>query len=89
MVSLKDNSIKPPLVTNENKDAESDEGNVSSSESDDEYDLKASGDKFEIHFDKTLFEPPEIIKIMHFKLETMSKTQQMMKNAQKNPNQRW
>ena len=89
MVSLKENSIKPPLVTNENKDAESDEGNVSSSESDDEDDLKASGDKFEIHFDKTLFEPPEIIKIMHFKLETMSKTQQMMKNAQKNPNQRW
>jgi hypothetical protein len=75
MVSLKDSSLKPPVVTNENKDAGSDEGNVSSSESEDEDDLKASGEKFEIHFDKTLFEPPEIIKIMHFKLETMAKTQ--------------
>ena len=73
-VAYKDSSLQPPVVTNDNKDAGSDEGNVSSSESEDEDDLKASGDKFEIHFDKTLFEPPEIIKIMHFKLEAISKT---------------
>lgn len=67
----------------------SEEGNVSSSESEDEDELKASGERFEIVFDKDLFEPPEIVKITFFKLETMAKTQAALKNAQKNPNQKW
>ena len=72
-------------MTNEAGDG-SDEGNASSSESEDDHDLKASGEKFEIQFDKILYEPPQIIKITHFKLEAMSKTQAMLKTAQKNPN---
>jgi hypothetical protein len=47
--------------------------------------LKASGDKFEINFDKILYEPPQIIKINHAKLEAVAKSQQAIKNAQKNP----
>jgi hypothetical protein len=57
-------------VTNDEGGDGSDEGNAHSSESDDENDLKASGEKFEIQFDKNLYEPPQIIKITHFKLET-------------------
>ena len=49
--------------------------------SDDEDDLKASGDKFEINFDKKLFEPPQIIKTNHIKLETLAKTSQALKSA--------
>ncbi len=51
--------VANPTVTNESKgDGGSDEGNASSSESEDEYDLKESGEKFDISFDKILYEPP-------------------------------
>ena len=52
----------------------SEEGNVSSSDSEDENELKTSGEKFEVLFDKDLFEPPEIIKITFFKLEALAKS---------------
>jgi hypothetical protein len=60
-------------VTNEEGGDGSEEGNAPSSESDDENDLKSSGEKFEIQFDKNLYEPPQIIKTTHFKLETTAK----------------
>jgi hypothetical protein len=60
---------------NENEN-DSDENNAASSEeSEDEHDLKASGEKFEVHFEKSLFEPPKIIKTTHAKLEAIAKSQ--------------
>lgn len=56
-------------------DNDSDENNAASSEESDEDDLKASGEKFEVHFDKTLFEPPQIVKVTHAKLEAIAKSQ--------------
>lgn len=50
------NSLKAAKNTNE-EDSGSNEAE-SSEEEDNLYDLKASGDKFEINFDKILYEPP-------------------------------
>jgi hypothetical protein len=81
------NSLK--AAKNEMNGGEDNESNEAESSEEDEDELKASGDKFEINFDKQLFEAPPIIKISHIKLETMAKTSQALKNAQKNPNQKW
>ena len=43
------------------EDADSNKGSSSKSEEEDDDYLANSGDKFEIHFDKTLFEPPQIV----------------------------
>ena len=63
----------------------SDDNNQSSSSEDEEhkkFDLPNSGEKFEICFDKTLFEPPAIIKATYNRLETMAKSQAQIKAAQ-------
>ena len=53
----------------------SDENHLSSSEDDEVEDtLVHSGDKFEIVFDKSLFEPPQTIKIIYNKLEAVAKS---------------
>jgi hypothetical protein len=43
--------------------------------------LVNSGDKFEIVFDKNLFEPPTIVKTMHNKLEAIARSQEAIKAA--------
>lgn len=67
-----DTAAKENINANDN---DSDENNAASSDESDEDDLKASGEKFEVHFDKNLFEPPQIIKVTHAKLEAIAKSQ--------------
>lgn len=68
------NSLKAAKINN-GEDTGSNEAESSEEEEDNQYDLKASGDKFEINFDKILYEPPQIIKINHAKLEALAKSQ--------------
>ena len=56
------------------KAGESDSNESSSSDETSANDLASSGEHFEIVFDKTIYEPPLIIKQTHAKLEAISKS---------------
>lgn len=63
----------PKTTTNENGE-DIDSNNCSSNEEDDEY-IANSGERFEIIFDKDLFEAPAIVRQNHDKLEAQARVQ--------------
>lgn len=74
----------------EGEDEGSDSNNASSSNSSDDNEgdgLTSSGERFEIIFDKVLYEAPPIVRQTHLKLEAIAKSQQAIKQAQ--TNKRW
>jgi hypothetical protein len=54
-------------------DGDSNNASSSSEEEDDGFELVNSGERFEIVFDKGIFEPPQIIKLHHAHLEQVAK----------------